>query len=159
MSTKIETPVYNADSKPYERYKQELYAWREITNLAKEKQAIAIALSLPENDPKNIREKVFDEISLADLKKDTGMDTLITFLDTILLKEDLADCFERYEHFEEVKREEGQSINDFIEEYDMRRKRIEKKDIKLPQVVLAFKFLKCARITKEERLLVLTGVD
>ena len=41
----------------------------------------------------------------------------------------------------------------------MSQKCVEKEEIKVPQVVLAFNLLKCARITKDERLLVLTGID
>ena len=35
---------------------------------------MAIALSLPEDDKTQIREKVFEQISLDDLKKEDGLD-------------------------------------------------------------------------------------
>ena len=54
MSVKIKPPQFK--EKNYERYKLELQAWREITDIAKEKQGIAIALSLPEDTECNIRE-------------------------------------------------------------------------------------------------------
>ena len=47
---------------------------------------MTIALSLPENDKTQIREKVFEQISLDDLKKEDGLDTLILFLDSHLKK-------------------------------------------------------------------------
>lgn len=156
MSMRINPPTFGDN---YERYKQELLAWREVTDLAKEKRGIAIALTLPENHPCKLREKVFDEIDLKELKAEKGLDVLIAFLDTHLKVDDLSDCFDKYEHFEECKRVEGQSMNDFIAEYDMRNNKIVKKKIILPQEVLAFRLLKCANITREERLLVLTGVD
>lgn len=46
MATKINPPVFNSKSKPYELYKHELLAWSEITELAKEKKGIAIILHL-----------------------------------------------------------------------------------------------------------------
>ena len=52
-----------------------------MTELSKEKQGIAIALSLPENDATQIREKVFDHICIDDLKEEDGLDTLTAFLD------------------------------------------------------------------------------
>ena len=52
----------------------------------KDKQGVAIAVSLPEDDKSQIREKVFEQISLDDLKKDDGLNTLITFLDSQLTK-------------------------------------------------------------------------
>ena len=36
----------------YERYRQELLAWKKITDRSKDKQGVVIALSLPEEDEK-----------------------------------------------------------------------------------------------------------
>ena len=58
MTTRISIPIFGKE-KNYERFKQELLAWREITELSKEKQGIAVALTHPVNDEKQIREKVF----------------------------------------------------------------------------------------------------
>lgn len=159
MTTKIEPPKFSTSGKPYERYKQELLAWREVTSLPKNKQAIAIALSLPEQDSSKIREKVFDELSIADLKAESGFDTLVTYLDKQLKVDDLADSCEKYEHFEECIRGENQTVSEFINEFDLRYNKITKKNIILPQEVLAFKLIKSSKISKEERLLVMTGLD
>ena len=98
--------------KSFERYKQELKGWRIITSLDKEKQGIAIALSLPqdEDDDTGIRDKVFEQLSLTDLEKENGFDTLLTFLDKHLGKDDLADSLEKFEDFEDHIREKDQSI-------------------------------------------------
>ena len=58
MATRINPPVFGK-GKNYERFKQELLAWREITDLSKEKQGIAVELTLPENDETQIRKKRF----------------------------------------------------------------------------------------------------
>ena len=50
--------------KNYERFRQELLTGKEITDLSKDKQCIVIALSLPEEDESQIREKVFDQIAI-----------------------------------------------------------------------------------------------
>ena len=67
MGTRINPPTFNK-AKNYERFRQELIAWREITDLLKEKQGIAIALTLPEDDESQIRQNAFDQIPLDDLK-------------------------------------------------------------------------------------------
>ena len=69
----------------YELYRHELLSWREVTDLRKDKQGVALALSLPEDDKTQIREKVIERISRDDLKKEDGLDTLITFLDSHLI--------------------------------------------------------------------------
>ena len=54
--------------KSYERYKLELLAWREV---GKARYCYCL-ISLPEDDSHQIREKVFNQLSLDDLKKENG---------------------------------------------------------------------------------------
>ena len=100
MTTRIDPP--SLDSSPYELYRQELLAWREVTDLRKEKQGIVIALSLPKGHKNQVREKVFEQISLDDLKSDDGLDKLL-FLDERLKKDDLADSFESLRNLRIIK--------------------------------------------------------
>ena len=158
MATRINPPAFNKD-KNYERYKQELLAWKEITDLRQDKQGIAIALSLPEDDESKIREKVFDQIALDDLKSDDGLTVLLNFLDKHLAKDDLTDSLEKFEDFEDFKRAEGQSINEYVATFDAKYRKVEKKKMTLPPEILAFKLIRKANITKEEKLLVLTGMN
>ena len=80
MTTRINPQIFNK-RKNYEGFRQELTAWKEITDLSKDKQVIAIALSLLEDDESQIREKVFDQIPVDDLKNDDGLTVLSSFLD------------------------------------------------------------------------------
>ena len=155
-TVRIDPPVFNS-SKNYERYKIELLAWREVTTLSKVKQGIAIALTLPD-DESSVREKVFDELSIADLKSEDGLDKLIAFLDKILGKDDLEDILEKFEDFEDFRRGD-ENTSDYIAKFDQKYSRIKKKGLKLPSEILAFKLLKRANLSKEEKLLVLTGMD
>lgn len=116
-------------------------------------------MSLPENDESQIREKVFDQLNLEDLKKKTGLKILIEFLDKHLAKDDLADSLEKFEDFEDFKRSDGQSINEYISIFDAKYRKIEKKNMKLPPEILAFKLLRRSQISKEERMIVLTGMN
>ena len=66
-------------TKGYELYRQELLAWREVTDLRKDKKRGGNSFVTP-------RGRVFEQISLDDLKKEDGLDTLMTFLDSHLKK-------------------------------------------------------------------------
>ena len=66
MAMRINPPVLNLKSKTYEGYKKELEAWREVTDVPKSKQGLAVALSLPED--MKVREQVFDDLKIEDLK-------------------------------------------------------------------------------------------
>ena len=107
MTTGINPPSFSS-AKSYERLKQEILAWREITELSKTKQGIAVALSLPEEDESQIKDKVYDQISLDDLKSEDGLNILITFMDKHLAKYDLADSLEKFEDFDDYRRKEGE---------------------------------------------------
>ena len=158
MTTRINPPAFKT-AKNYERYKQELLAWHEITDLSEYKQGIAVALSLPEDDDSQIRDKVFDQIPINDLKSVDGLNVLIKFLDKHLAKDDLTDSLEKFEDFDDYHRTEGQSISEFIALFDAKYQKIEKKKMVLPPEILAFKLLRKANITREEKLLVLTGMN
>ena len=56
-------------SKLFENHKQQILEWREVTDVCRTKHSIVIALSLPEDDRFHIKDKVFTDISLDDLKK------------------------------------------------------------------------------------------
>ena len=63
--------------------------------MAPKKQALVIALSLPQDDSSGIREKVFTELDIEDLKKDDGVKTLTAYFDKIFKKDDLTDSYEK----------------------------------------------------------------
>ena len=158
MAEKVKPPLYSK-GKGYERYKQELMAWKEISTVEKKKQGILVALSLPEEDDSGIRERVFDEVSLEDLKKDEGLNTLVAYMDKKLGKDDLADCLEKFEDFEDFKREPGHSMEEFVSKFDHKYNKIQKLKMTLPNAILGFMLIKKANLTKAERMLVLTGID
>ena len=114
------------------------------------KQGIVIALSLLENEAFHIKEKVFSQVSLDDLKKEEGLDILIQFLDKHLKKNDLTNSIEKFEEFDDYQRAEGQSITEFIDSFDSKYRRIEKLNMKMPSEILAFKLLRKANISREE---------
>ena len=86
--------------KPYDQYVEELRAWCIVTDLAKEKQGVAIALSLPENDPSGVHDEVFNEITLANLNNEEGVNTLINYFNRLFLKDELSELYECYIKFD-----------------------------------------------------------
>ena len=147
MTTKISPPDLTK-SRNYESYKNELLAWKEITSLDTEKQGIFIALSLPEDHETGIRSKVFDELAISTLKAANGLDKLIEFLDGVLGKDDLTDNFQKYEDFEDCVKQPGQSMNDFILEFDRHHNKLVKLKMNLEPSLVAFKLITAAKLTK-----------
>ena len=96
MATRINPPIFNK-AKNYERFSQELLAWRKIIDLKEDKQGIAIALTLPEDDEFQIREKGFDQVPIDDLKSKDRLNVVLIFLDQHLAKDNLTGSLERFE--------------------------------------------------------------
>ena len=157
MTMDIDPPRFTSQN--FQRYKLELQAWSEATNVSKAKQGALIALSLPEDDQYQIREKVFSGLSLDELTKESSLDNLIKFLDGYLGKDELVDTIDKFEDFENFERADKQNIRDYIASFDLKYRKLEKLNIKLSSEILAFKLLRKANLSKEMRMLFLTGIN
>ena len=67
------------------------------SNIAK--QGLTVELSLPENDPSGVRDKLFNELKLQDLNTDTGVKLLSKYLNSLLKQDELGTVCERYTKF------------------------------------------------------------
>ena len=151
MALKINIPAFIDN---YERYRIELEAWREITDLPKAKQGIAVALSLPSESSSDICDKGFEQLTITDLKAENAFETLLAFLNRELQKDDISANYDKFSDFEEFRNE---SIH--VTKFDQLYNRIAKRKMKLPSSILAFKLLKCANLTTDEHMIVLTGMN
>lgn len=154
---KLPVPVYKPDS-GYNYYKDLILAWSEVTETPKGSQGIRVALSFNEVDQK-LCEKIFTVVKRDVLKKDDGFEKLITFLDKELGKDDLEEIVSIYDDFEDCRKRSGESMNKYISTFDHKSNLLKGKGITLPPEILGFKLLRGAGLTKEERALVLSGID
>ena len=158
-TVKLEVPKFSSTEKPYERYKVELSAWSLTTTTEKEKQGLVVALSLPEEDPSNIRDKVFSELEVSNLNKAEGLKTLTDYLDKQFGRDDLTVAYERYIEFERCKRKKDQKVNEFILEFEQKYNACTKKGKKYPDDILAMKIIDSCNLSPMDQKLVLSGID
>ena len=160
MSVKLPIPKFDAKTKRYERYIQEVEAWCSVNTGIEEKQkAVVLALSLPDTDESGVKDKLFNDISLADLSKEDGVKVFIEFMDGLFKKDDLSETYERYVQFDRFQKIASQNIDEFIIEFDKLYNRAAKRGVNLPDVVKAFKLLDAAKLSHQDKLFVLTAVD
>ena len=149
--------------KSYELFKSEVELWRVVTDLAKTKQGPVIALNLPDSSEheSDIRTKVFEKINLQTLSTEDGLDTLIKFLDSELGKDDLTDYINRFDEWENFKRDptDHKTIQSYISAFDGVYNRLSSKGTKLPLEILCFKLIRKAGCSKEETLAVMSQLD
>ena len=81
-SCRLDVPTMKG--KTYSLYKKQLDGWETITKVAKKDRAMTVALSLPEEGYKNIKEKVFNELTAEDLQAEDGLQCFTDFMDKYL---------------------------------------------------------------------------
>ena len=101
---------------------------------------------------------MLEELSIDVLSEAGGLEKLITFMDSVLLKDQLSDAFDKYDDFEKYNRT-NETISEYIEEFDLKYKKLTKFGITLPQEILAFKLLIHADITSDEQMIVKSGIN
>lgn len=153
---KVPPPVF-CEKVNYERWKNEVDMWSAVTDLKKEQQGLALALSLPIES--QVRDKVMTELSKTQLSSEDGLNVLLNFLDKIYKKDELESAYEAWSDFQRYKKVDSMSIGDYIMEFDKRYKAAKKFDMTLSVPVLAFQLLENGGLTQRDRQLTLTAVD
>ena len=160
MSVKINPPDLKS-AKNYECYKNELQLWQSLTTLEATKQAGCIALNLPNDCPfaKDIRTKVMERMTVAELRAEDGFDKLVQLLDEELLQPEIEQAVEDWDNLENRFKSDDESIDEFVNDFERHLARVENKGAKLPSCVKCFMMLKRIKLTHEERLIVLSKLD
>ena len=87
----------------------------ELTNIAKEKQAIAIHLSLSGRARKST-----SELSITDFKSDPNLTNLFENLDRVFLQDENWKCFNAYLAFENLNKSEDKTIDKYLSEFHLK---------------------------------------
>ena len=93
--------------------------------------------------------KSCNDISVSDLNKDNGLNTLITKIKTLYAKDINALAYMAYDQFENFKRPDEMTIVDYINEFERLNNKIRQFDMVLPTGVLVYKVLNNANIFSE----------
>ena len=145
-SSVIKNPPILDDLENYEQWKEDVLMWKEITDLSKNKQALAVHLTL-----KGQAKEIANQLATDEKKMDDGLNRLLGKLDEAFLKEPERRKFMAYQDFEECVRKDGISICDFMREFDTKYFKMKAKGMVLPDEVLAFRLVKNSRLTEVQR--------
>ena len=154
---KIPPPVFKT-GRSYRIYKSELLLWSAATTLPLKQQAATIVLSLPDDGACRLRTIILEKLPLAKLTVDTGLTDVVKILDELLGKDELEECLSDFEEFEDYRRS-VEPVNEYIIVFETKYNKVKDKGILLPAEVLAFKLIRGANISPEDKKIVLTGLD
>ena len=157
MSDSTKNPPRFSSGKDYQTYKLELQTWTKVTKHDKKLWGNIVALSLPENDPSDIRRKVFAAVST---DEDAGYENLIKFMDEEFEKDQVLDCCEKIRMLVTHKKEPGTSMRQYITGFDAKYTLAKKSGLTdLPQEYLMFHIMENCKLTANEYRLVMSGID
>ena len=133
MTCNIKNPPKLEDEAAYESWKNDVTIWTDLTDLPKEKQALAIHLSL------SGRARIASsEIAVADLKKDDGVSTIIKKLDNLFLADEGRRQFGAFHNLYNFRRSEDVEVDRFISEFEHLYFKFSEQKMTLPDSVQAF---------------------
>ena len=132
------------DDLPYSDWKHEVQVWKAFVNYDKKKIGPALFLSLFGS-----ARAAAHEITLEDLSKDTGFETLLAKLDTLYLKDENNSAFEAYESFEKYQRPGDMDMTAYIIAFERLYQKAKNFKFELPDGVLAYRLLKSANLSSE----------
>ena len=147
-------PKLSAD-RPYEDWRRLVKWWKIQTDLAADKQGVALASSLEGRALDAVLELDDAIINAAD-----GTDKIIEKLDGLFKKNTLTQKIEDIEKFESFSRVEHKSVKDYITEFDKYTNKLKVHRIEYPDDIKGFKLLKGAKLQpNEEKLIRATITD
>ena len=154
-------PEFDLREKTYERYRFELDCWRDNTKLDKKSQALQVFLSLPEGnkDESRMRDYIYSRMKKADLVAENGFDELVKVMDEHLREDNLGRIWTTFDKFDDIKRKEGQSIDDYIVEFDIAVNLLKTENVPIHAAVCALLLIRRAGIGNDNIKLCLTGLD
>lgn len=146
-------PKLNNDAS-YENWKRDIAIWCELTDFTAPKQALAIHLSLSGR-----ARTASSEIKVDDLKKDTGVKTLIEKLDTLFLPEKGRRQFTAFHKLYNLRRKENVGIVEFVAEFEHVYFNFKTEEMTLPDPVMAFMLLASCKMSESDVQLVMSAVN
>ena len=153
----IKNPPKFSMDKNYEVYKKELDAWKAITSIDADKLGRVVALSLPENDASDIRNKVFNAVNL---DGNDGYTNVVAFLDSEFKKDAVSDMCDKIRAFMKLHKNSSQTMQQYISEFDRAYTTAKNGGLTdLPQQYLMYMLMENALLKDQDFRLVLSSID
>ena len=157
MSDSSKNPPKFSSKKDYQSYKLELETWTKVTKHEKKNWGNIVALSLPEDDPSDIRRKVFAAVKF---DGDEGYAALIKYLDEEFDRDAVQDTCEKIRLLVTHKKEPGMTMRQYISGFDAKYTLAQKAGLTaMPQEYLMFHVMENCLLTSNEYRLVMSGID
>ena len=146
MASSYKNPPTMRSGLSYDDWKKELKIWQRAITLDSKQQGVVLLLSL-EGRP---RETVLAEVKEEAYDKDDIVTVIIACLDGLLKKEKSETQYGAFDEFITFRRPKSQSIEKFIQDFNLRYTKVKHLEMPLPDGVLAYALLKCCNLTDDQ---------
>ena len=157
IKTKVKVPEF--DQNNFQMYLDKLSMWAIVTDVKKKKQGLLVWMSLPKNDPSNIKQFINHSIRVEDLNKDDGITKLINAMKKAFKEENEIEVFMKWKEVDKVRRNEGEEVRTFVNRFNTAYNAILKKDITIPPSTRSFIIVQKAAICEELERLVIDKIN
>ena len=113
-------------------------------------------MSLPKNDPSNIRQFINDSIGVADLNNDDRITKLTEPMKKAFIEGEI-EAFSKWKEFDKVRRKEG--VHTFVNRFNTAYNTISKKEITIPPSTRLFILVQKAAILEEMERMAIHKID
>ena len=148
MSSYKNPPKLNEDMQ-YEAWTKEVNLWSLCCKLDKKEQGPALALSLSGH-----ARQAAMEIDTPTMNSDQGLQAVINKLDGLYLKDVNQRIYVALKNFECYKRSVDTSMDNFLNQFDLRYNKLKAHGIVLPDIVLGYRMIESANLTQNRNELV-----
>jgi len=152
MATTMKMPPLLQDEDCYEVWKVDLKIWCDLTDIPVEKQALAIHLTLTGR-----ARAASQQVPRDDLKKVTGVKTVLTKLDSVFLVEKGRRQFAAFNSFHNYTRNTD-DIGAFVSGFENVYFKFSQQGTTLPDTVLAFMLLRAGNLEEVDRKVVMSSI-
>ena len=151
MATSKCPPKFEDESN-YENWKRDISIWCELTDLAEDKRALAIHLTLTG------RARIAtSEIELEDLKSENGVGCLIEKLDSLFLPDKGRRQFAAFHNMYNF-RKENRNVHEYGSEFEHKYYKFTQEGMTLPDSVMAFMLLASCSLPERETQIVMSAI-
>ena len=152
MATSKCPPKFESDSE-YENWKRDIHIWCELTELAEDKRALAIHLSLIGR-----ARTASSEIELAVLKSKDGVKSIFEKLDSLFLPDKGRRQFTAFHNLYNFRRNE-KNVHEYVSEFEHRYFKFTQEGMTLPDSVMAFMLLASCSLPERETQIVMSAIS
>ena len=147
----VRNPVPTFDAEQFELYLTNLEMWSFTSLTSRTMKGAMLFQSLPNNHPSGIKQRVADQISVDDLKKETAFNQIIAILKEAFAKEKEAENYAVFKEFLHIKRKDDEGMLDFIIRFSGSKVKASKHNIKLGDTTKAYHLLEASRISESDK--------